>query len=119
MTLPATKNIAIYQGDTWRLTLHVRAKNTDGTPGALINLTGVTTLAQVRPKEDSDEVWEMESAIGNQTTDVGSIHLALSPEQTVDVKKGKWDLQVTWVDGDVQTLLKGNVTVTAEVSRGG
>lgn len=119
MPTPATQNIALYQGDTWKQTMHVYGRNMDGSQGDPVDLTGATPTAQIRATESSPIAIDITCALTDQGTDPGGIDMSLTAEETTQAVKGKWDLQLEWSNGDIQTLVKGSVTVTAEVTRVG
>jgi len=119
--LPATQDIDIYQGDDFDILLRLRNQNSDGTPGAYIDLTGYVGKAQLRD-DPADNTVNAEFTVTtlNQTTTPGGILASLSHTQTAALPapaKMQWDIQLTSPTGDVHTYLKGTATITAEVTR--
>lgn len=117
---PAVRDITIYQGDTYTLQFRVRAQNTDGTPGAYIDLTGATPKAQLRSAPQSTTVIaEFAATLDNQTTNTGGVTLTLTAAQTAALTYDSmaWDAQVTYPSGTVTTYLRGKATLLYEVTR--
>ncbi len=54
------------------------------------------------------------------TPESGTLDILITDEATAELKApmvGVWDLELTFVDGTVQRLLEGKVSVTPEVTR--
>lgn len=119
---PAVRDITIYQGDTYSLTFRVRSRNTDGTAGAYLDLTGCTPKAQLRTAPSSTSVVaEFTATLLNQA-DVntrGGVTISLSHAQTTALTYDSmaWDVQLTYPTGDVQTFLRGKAILIYEVTR--
>ena len=119
MALPVGRNLTIYQGDSFSLSFRLRDRDEDGGIGDYVDLTDCTAKAQIRTTEANSTVMaEFDAQIPTQTgDDLGKVDLILTPAQTANLADGKWDVQITFPDGWVQTYLKGTVTVTKEVTR--
>lgn len=124
MSGPATYDLTIYQGDTFRLPLRLRTQNPDGTFGDYIDLTGSTVKAQVRATTFATDVLaEFTAELLDQTVvdTKGSVLLSLDPTTTAGLltngAPGVWDVQITFADGSVKTYLRGSVTVVPQVTR--
>ena len=118
--VPATRDITIYQGDTYTLQFRVRNLNTDGTPGTYVDLTGCTPKAQIRTSTSATTVLaEFTATLADQTTTPGGVTLSLTAAQTAALTYGTavWDAQVTYPSTAVQTFLQGKVTLIYEVTR--
>jgi hypothetical protein len=121
---PAEHNITIYRGDNFELFVRLREKTWNAAtntfiPGAYLDLTGQTGKAQLRQDEDSTTVAaEFTVDLGNQSTTPGSAYIRLTATQTagLTITSGKYDLQFT-VGGETLTYLRGNVTITKDVTR--
>lgn len=102
---------ALYQGDDYTALITVR--NADGSAA---DITGYTALAQIRRDvADADA-----TVAATFTAAVSSPHvlLSLTNAQTRALSgKYVWDLQLTSAAGLIATILKGKVSVEAEVSR--
>ena len=107
--MPGIFNLEIYRGDTWRAPFAI----TD-TAGDPIDLTGVLMKAEVRDRLDGALMAE----IGLTFTAPNIIDAELTAAQTAALNHGGvWDLQLTYTNGDVLTILRGDVTVTLDVSQ--
>lgn len=117
--IPPTYPLEFYQGDSVAFSIRARGRTSTGGPGAYYDLTGSTAKAQLRTFEEDSTSIEFTVTLGNQTTERGKINLALSHAQTAALTDTEyvWDIQITWPDGRVTTLLRGPVTVTKEVTR--
>ena len=112
MAQPADQDLTITRGDTE--TIVVTITSDGSTP---INITGRTYLAQIRTSPDNTTVkasftCTVTSAANGQVT----CTLSATDSATLPVGIAYWDLQET-ASGVVSTILSGNVTVLADVSR--
>jgi hypothetical protein len=107
---PGTLNIAIYHGDTyrWQFTLWQDPGKT--TPA---DLTGVIPKAEIRTAAGGTLLTSMDL-----TVEPPNVIQAILPTAKTQLLKGGgvWDLQLTYPDGDVQTVLQGSVSVTMDVT---
>jgi hypothetical protein len=108
-------DLDIYQGDDWGATVTVL--NEDGTTA---NLTGYTAQAQIRtgPADQSKYVMaEMTCAVALPNT----VSLSLTHAQTLGLQDFfyVWDLQLITNQNMTVTIIRGQVNVTAEVTREG
>jgi len=105
-------NLNVYQGDdeAWEVTVTLEDNQTPA------DITGYTAQAQIRrAPADSDPI-----IITSFNTSVQSpiVFLALTHDQTKDLTgQYVWDLQLTSPLGAITTILRGNIMVTAEVTR--
>lgn len=112
---PLTRNLVIYRGDTFSLTVTFKTETLVANVLDPVDLTGATARAQIRPTADSDEVLaEFDCEVDGPT---GTVTVTLTPEQTTDLVNGLWDLQLTFSSGVVRTFLKGSVTTLKEITR--
>lgn len=110
--MAASRNISIYQGDTYVHQLSVRDSS-----NTAINITSRTYSGQIRKRRSSDDVT---ANFASEITDGanGVVIFSLTPEQTSDLKSGKYVYDFQEVNGlVVTTLVTGNVIVTGEVTR--
>lgn len=115
--LPASRNLTIYAGDTFEMSVRLREKTVDGLPGNPVNLAGCTPKSQIRATEDSSTVIaEFSCALDTDPT-TGIINVSLAASTTATLVGGVWDLQLTFPDGKIRTYVKGNVSVQKEVTR--
>ena len=107
---PGSLPLTLYRGDTygWRFVLWADAAKT--TPA---DLAGVIAKAEIRDKSAGTNITpllctiEMPNAI---LVTLGATASARLPA------KGMWDLQLTYPEGEVATVLAGAVTVAADVT---
>jgi hypothetical protein len=111
MQAPGVYPLALYRGDTHRWQARLWDDTAGGTP---VDLTGSTVAAEIRDKPGGTFVVELEATI----TPPNIIDVAIDGEAmwATCPSKGVWDLQITNPDGDVRTVLRGDVTVTGDVT---
>lgn len=108
---PATLNLSVYQGDTFRKDLTFTTNGV--TP---INITGYTLTAQYRVTVEATAYVAFTCAIVSGVA--GTATVSLTGTQTAAiVANGVWDLQWVTGAGDVQTVLAGVVRLGREVTR--
>jgi hypothetical protein len=117
MSLPVSKNLSIYQGDSYELKFTLYEKDINGEPGDPIDLTGAVATAEIRATAESGTV--LAEFDGSHNSTGGTVTLVLSPAETAALPAtgGVWDVQIEYTDGEVRTYLAGNVAVTKEVTR--
>ncbi|GIH95353.1 hypothetical protein ACFFMN_23615 [Planobispora siamensis] len=110
--------IQVDQGETWRMVL--RLKNPDGTP---LDLTGYSARMQVRESVTSPTpLLSLTSAPGGGitiTASDGRVELHVADEITAAWawRYGLYGLEIESPGGETTALLKGEVEVSAEVTR--
>jgi len=122
--IPVSRNLTLYQGDTYSFTFRLRDLSPQGDPGNYVDLTGVTAKAQIRQSETTSAVAaEFTATIPDQTVaeDTGRVVLSLTPAETAALNltnnAGVWDVQLTFPDGTIKTYLRGAIRVIREVTR--
>lgn len=110
---PATCHLIVYRGDSGRF--RVTVTNADGTAA---DVSTGTWDADIR--EQAEAVQPMASLTMSPVENrPDQIDVILSATTSASLRPGGpwyWDLELT-MGGEVQTLLAGNVTVRADVSR--
>lgn len=107
--LPGVYDLKIYQGDAFRFAVTI----SDG--AAPRNLTGHTAQAQIR--KDVSAVVSIAFACTIEAAE-GRVEFYLTGAQTRALPRTAiWDFQLTDTDGDTQTYLRGQVSVSREVTR--
>jgi hypothetical protein len=110
---PGVLPLNIYRGDTYNWEVRLWADQAKTDP---IDLTGVTSAAQIR---------QSGSGSGNLITAMdltlqlpNILWMSLSAPNSLKLYAGNfvWDLQLTYPDGSVRTVLTGNVNVTQDVT---
>jgi hypothetical protein len=111
---PPQAPLNIYRGDTGHWTFTFWAD-----PGATVpyDLTGTTAKSEVRVRSDAAVLVELACVV----TVPNTVDVTLDAAQSALLISGaaKWDLQVTFPDGTVRTLVAGPVTITADITESG
>jgi hypothetical protein len=102
-------SLAIYRGDTcgWRFVLW-----SDTDASVPVDLSAAAAAAQIRTQPDSLMVAEL----GCTITLPNIIDVSLPAAESALAESGQWDLQLTFEDGTVQTVVGGRVRVTADIT---
>jgi len=104
--LPEPMDVKI--GDTF----HYEAQWVDST-GANVDLDGCTALMQFRESENEDPTLELSTENGLITLAAGSISLDIPAATTKGLEEqyGMFDLELTYSDGTVITVLTGRYRI--------
>jgi hypothetical protein len=107
---PGAWALAIYRGDSaaWQVQLWQDSAMTQP-----VDLTGVIVAAQIRATPDSETAISLTTVVTLPNT----IGLSLSAADSANVLAGVWDLELTYPNGTVTTVLAGPVVVTPDVTR--
>jgi hypothetical protein len=121
MALPAEYPLKLYQGDAWHMTIRVRERIDEDTLGPYLDLTDVTPMAQIR-NGAGELMADVTCELGDQEDpdELGMVRFSLLSEDTTDFPTSsgsKWDFQLDFGGGEIRTYLRGNVTVSAEVTK--
>lgn len=120
MTAVKVKLPVIEQGATYNHAF-VYLQSDNVTP---IDLTGVTAKMQIRALvDDVDPLIELSTENGRIDIDTvtGRIALTISSQASTlltPTKDALYDLELYFLDGTVQRLVEGTVTIKAEITRG-
>jgi hypothetical protein len=108
----ATRNITIYQGDTYVHELRIR-----NSANANVNITSRIYSGQIRKRRSSDATSAIfTSEITNAAN--GIVVMSLTADQTANLKSGSYVYDFQEVNGStVTTLMTGVVTVTGQVTQ--
>jgi len=114
---PASKDLTVYAGDT--LTFSVTYK--EGLSGSEVgvDLTGATLTGSIAPSAgEAAAATFTVTADADQGANPGLMSVVLSAADSGSLTGTSyvWDLQITWVDTTVQTILRGAVSVTQDVT---
>lgn len=112
--LPATYPLALYRGDSysWQFKLWADEDKT-----IAVDLTGVTAKAELRSAPGTDPVISMVCTV--TLPNIIDVTLPASAwDDYVLTKAGAavWDLQLTYASGDIKTLIRGDVSIVADVT---
>lgn len=114
--MPAQINFPpITQGDTWSKSLLLQDQG-----NAPLNLTGCIAHMQFRSQYYGVIYADISTGQGGITINgpAGTLTLTLTADQTraLLMRNLIWDLDITWPDGQRNTIISGTVTVTFEVT---
>lgn len=111
MAVPADQDLTITRGDTETLVVNITSD------GAVIDITGRTYRAQIRSTQDSTTIKASFTCTVTNGPN-GQVTCILSATSSATLPAGLyfWDLEEN-ASGVVSTILSGNVTVLADVTR--
>jgi len=108
MTLPGSLPLTLYRGDSAAWTIRVWGDDAHAFP---IDLTGASAAAVI---ERGDDQLVLGCAI--TLPNVVDVTLDAADWGSVAPGMGRWDLQLTFPDGRVATLLAGPVSIAGDVT---
>jgi hypothetical protein len=110
--MPGSFDLDIYRGDTGRWSFLLWRDAAKTVP---VDLTGSTPRAQVRGGVGGAVLVDLACSV----TAPNRIDVVLSAAASAGMApvRGYWDLEVTYSDGNVSTVLAGRACVTADVTR--
>jgi len=114
---PASKDFRIYAGDTF--TFDVTYK--EGVSGSEVgvDLTGATLAGVIATAAgEAAAATFTVTADADQSANPGKMLVTLSAADSGGLTASSYvyDVQITWVDSTIQTVLKGKLTVTQDVT---
>lgn len=112
MAQPADQDLTITRGDTETLVVTI---TTDGSTA--VDITGRTYSSQIRTQQDSTTIKASFTCTVTSGA-AGQVTCVLSATSSATLSAGLyfWDLQEN-ASGVISTILSGNVTVLADVTR--
>jgi hypothetical protein len=112
MAQPADQDLTITRGDTETLVVTI---TTDGS--APVDITGRTYRSQIRSQQDSTTIKASFTCVVTSGA-LGQVTCTLPPTSSSTLSAGLyfWDLEEN-ASGVISTILAGNVTVLADVTR--
>lgn len=118
-TFPGNYSFNIYQGDTVSFPVTYKEGPEGSETG--VDLGGTTLAGQVRttPEAPSATATFTVTADADQGANPGLMQVTLAAADTANLTASTYayDIQITWPDSTVQTILYGTLTVTKEVTR--
>ena len=112
MAQPADQDLTITRGDTETLVVTI---TTDGSTA--IDITGRTYTSQIRTQQDSTTIKaSFTCTVTNGAAGQVTCVLSATSSSTLSAGLYFWDLQEN-ASGVISTILSGNVTVLADVTR--
>lgn len=120
--VPASRNITIRRGDTFRLFFRLKYVNVDSSVTYPDLTSWGSGLSQVRQGVDGSIVATMAVTKSNQTTYPGGILLSISAATTAALNPNPtndlvWDFEITNHLGENDTYIEGAVTFVKDVSK--
>lgn len=108
---PGPMPLELYRGDSasWQFRLFDDESKTIPT-----DLTGVQAKSQIRDRSGGDKVTDLACTIA--LPNVINVVLSAEDSRTMEFTRGFWDLQLTYTDGKVHTIVAGGVTITADIT---
>lgn len=110
MALPALFPLALYRGDTYRYEFRLWQDAAKTLP---VDLTGAVAKAEIRNQPSGALVVAFTCTVTLPNT--VAVVLAAEASRLVP-PQGVWDLQLTYLNGDVSTILAGPVTLRPDVT---
>jgi hypothetical protein len=110
--MAATRDISIYQGDTYAHELRIK-----DSANANVNITSRTYTGQIRKKRNSDTITAtFTSTLTNAAN--GVVVMSLTSSNTANISAGSYVYDFQETNGEtVTTLITGVCTVTGDVTR--
>ena len=111
--MPMSYQFNLYRGDTkrWRFLFWNDAAKTDAA-----DLTGVTALSEIRDKTDGATI-VIPLTCTVTLPNIVDVFLSADNSAMLPAKGGVWDLQLTYLSGDVMSPVCGAVSVRADVTQ--
>jgi hypothetical protein len=110
---PGSRDISIYQGDTYVHELRIKDSNS-----ANINITGRTYSGQIKVSKRSSTVTANFTATITNAAN-GVVQFSLTPAQTANIDPGTYYYDFQQLDGVIKlTLVAGSAVVSGEVTNG-
>lgn len=110
--MPAKYDLALYRGDTYERTFLLWA---DSGKTQRVDLTGATARAEIRDVPGGTRVTALDCTIPGPVD--GQVVIRLDADDYANVPAaGVWDLELTYADTTVQTIVAGKAVTTADVT---
>ena len=107
---PGKYSLLIYRGDSYKWQFKLWSDTAKTVP---VDLTGVTVKSEIRDKPGGNLLGALTCVV----TMPNIIDASMTATDTAALAtSGVWDLQLTYTDGDVSTVLSGTATVTMDVT---
>lgn len=108
--MPQAMNLDVYRGDSYRWTFTIWANAGASVP---FDLTGAVAKAEIRSKPGAPVL----ATLACTVTQPNTIDAALDAVQSATLAgTGVWDLQLTFPDSSVKTVVAGTVKITSDVT---
>lgn len=107
---PGKFDLTLYRGDTAKMRFVLWQDTAHTIP---YDISTATAKSEIRDKSAGTTVVEMDCTV--TAPNIIDVVLDAASSATV-LTKGVWDLQLTWPDNTVRTVVAGGVTTTADVT---
>jgi len=114
LATPGNYVLDIYRGDSYRWQFRLWEDVAKTIP---VDLDNVIAEAEIRDKPSGTKVTAMVCTV--TVPNIIDIHLDAVKSSALTIAKGVWDLQLTYENEDVATVLVGAVNITADVTESG
>lgn len=114
MATPGNFTLDIYRGDSYRWQFRLWEDVAKTEP---VDLANVIAKAEVRDKPGGSKVTPFDCTITVPNTI--DVYLSAAKSKAFTIVSGVWDLQLTYENDDVATVLVGSVSITADVTESG
>lgn len=108
--------ISMVRGDSYSITFTV----TDEDTGIAIDLTGVSGILTVdtlkSPPDNTTKVFDLVGTV-DATPTSGKISFLPTTLNTADIGKFFYDVQLTFPDGSVRTIVKSTFAITQDITK--
>jgi hypothetical protein len=108
---PSSLPLIVYRGDTYRWQFILWSDADKTVP---VDLTNVVVEAEVRDRAGGTLLIRFDIVV--ELPNIINMNLNAANSAALPGTGGVWDLQLTFIDGDVQTLLAGPLSVTMDVT---
>lgn len=113
------QNVEIYRGDN--RTFKVTVKDGDGNA---VNIAGASIVFSVKEKiSDAAYIIQKSSSVGSEITitdaanGIYEVYLLPADSQNLDIRTYEYDSELTTSTGKIYTVVRGEFTVYAEITR--
>lgn len=116
--LPEKYDLRLYRGDSYSWSFVLWEDDAFTVP---VDLAGATAAAELRNKPGGESIIVLSCAVVSTPspprTNTVAVDLAAALwDDAPGLLAGAWDLEITYPDGSVRTVVSGKVTVTADVT---
>lgn len=109
--IPSNYPLELYHGDSyqWQFKLWLDVAKTQP-----LDLTGVVVKAEIRETSGSPNIFALTCTVALPNTIAMTLPAPLC--RTIPVAGHMWDCQLTFPDGNVNTILAGTVSITPDIT---
>ncbi len=105
-------DLILLKGDTFRKTFQLKQSNGDP-----VDLTGATIASELRKYPNSTILVNLNAAITSPTTGEWLLELSSTETTNIGFTYGSYDVEITFINGEVKKMLHGSITLKEEVTR--